>query len=184
MDEETFDRLVEQAKVFYELSLEYLVSPEVLFQLGIIAVAVIPAWFLSGFVEKKIEGAERRIHEMRGLLRFWIDDPQRGLTNIRGTVLLALWDTFKEHDINIPFPHREVIMRTPVTVDQEKGEGPALVHCLVLIDDMRAPQRTRNKAQTAEHSCAVFKVWNAVAGSLRGSLRASREAAICGVALS
>jgi len=55
------------------------------------------------------------------LLRFWIDDPQRGLTNIRGTVLLALWDTFKEHGINIPFPHREVIMRTPVTVQQDRG---------------------------------------------------------------
>ncbi len=50
------------------------------------------------------------------VLRFWIDDPQDGLTNIRGKVLLALWDTFKENDISIPFPHREVIMRTPVTV--------------------------------------------------------------------
>ena len=50
------------------------------------------------------------------VLRFWIDDPQDGLTNIRGKVLLALWDSFKEHDIKIPFPHREVIMRTPVTV--------------------------------------------------------------------
>jgi hypothetical protein len=29
------------------------------------------------------------------LLRFWIDDPQQGLTNIRGTVMLALWDAFK-----------------------------------------------------------------------------------------
>ena len=51
------------------------------------------------------------------VLRFWIDDPQGGLTNIRGKVLLALWDTFKEHDISIPFPHREVIMRTPVRVE-------------------------------------------------------------------
>jgi len=56
------------------------------------------------------------------LLRFWIDDPQRGLTNIRGTVLLALWDSFKENGINIPFPHREVIMRTPVTVEQGKRD--------------------------------------------------------------
>ncbi len=55
------------------------------------------------------------------LLRFWIDDPQNGMTNIRGKVLLALWDTFKENDINIPFPHREVIMRTPVTVEEDKG---------------------------------------------------------------
>ena len=48
------------------------------------------------------------------VLRFWIDDPQRGLTNIRGEVLLALWDTFKEHGISIPYPHREIIMHTPV----------------------------------------------------------------------
>ncbi len=51
------------------------------------------------------------------VLRFWIDDPQGGLTNIRGKVLLALWDTFKEHGISIPFPHREVIMRTPIRVE-------------------------------------------------------------------
>jgi small-conductance mechanosensitive channel len=50
------------------------------------------------------------------LLRFWIEDPQQGLTNIRGKVMMALWDAFKEHDIKIPFPHREVIMKTPVTV--------------------------------------------------------------------
>ncbi|WP_193176057.1 mechanosensitive ion channel family protein [Oricola nitratireducens] len=49
-------------------------------------------------------------------LRFWIADPQNGLTNIRGQVLLALWDAFKEAGIKIPFPHREIIMRTPVEV--------------------------------------------------------------------
>lgn len=41
-------------------------------------------------------------------LRFWIKDAHNGLTNIRGTVLLALWDEFKEHGIEIPYPHREV----------------------------------------------------------------------------
>lgn len=49
-------------------------------------------------------------------LRFWINDPQKGLTNIRGQVLLALWDAFKENDIGIPYPHRELIMKTPVSV--------------------------------------------------------------------
>ncbi|MDX1498270.1 MAG: mechanosensitive ion channel [Woeseiaceae bacterium] len=49
-------------------------------------------------------------------LRFWIDDPQQGLTNIRGQVLIALWDTFKEHGIGIPFPHREVLFRTPLNI--------------------------------------------------------------------
>ncbi|MGB5352738.1 MAG: mechanosensitive ion channel domain-containing protein [Woeseia sp.] len=52
------------------------------------------------------------------LLRFWIRDPQKGLTNIRGIVLLALWDVFKENDIKIPYPHREVIMKTPVQFSQ------------------------------------------------------------------
>ena len=42
------------------------------------------------------------------ILRFWIRDPVEGLTNVRGAVYLALWDTFKEHGISIPFPQREV----------------------------------------------------------------------------
>ncbi len=42
------------------------------------------------------------------LLRFWIKDPTGGLTNIRGNVYLALWDTFKANGISIPFPQREV----------------------------------------------------------------------------
>jgi small-conductance mechanosensitive channel len=44
------------------------------------------------------------------VLRFWIRDPTEGLTNIRGNVYLALWDAFKENDISIPFPQREVRM--------------------------------------------------------------------------
>ena len=47
-------------------------------------------------------------------LRFWIEDPQSGLTNVRGKVMLALWDTFKENGIGIPFPHREVILKNPL----------------------------------------------------------------------
>ncbi len=44
------------------------------------------------------------------ILRFWIHDPTGGLTNIRGNVYLALWDTFQENNISIPFPQREVRM--------------------------------------------------------------------------
>ena len=43
------------------------------------------------------------------VLRFWIDDPQGGLTNIRGKVLLALWDTFKEHGLPINPPGRKIL---------------------------------------------------------------------------
>ena len=50
------------------------------------------------------------------LLRFWISDPRNGLTNIRGMVLLALWDTFKLHGIAIPFPQHEVVVKAPLTM--------------------------------------------------------------------
>lgn len=46
-------------------------------------------------------------------LRFWITDAQEGLTNIKGLVLLGLWDVFKAHDIQIPYPHREVYIHEP-----------------------------------------------------------------------
>ena len=45
------------------------------------------------------------------VLRFWISDPQAGLTNIKGQVLLALWDAFKANGIAIPYPRREVTLR-------------------------------------------------------------------------
>jgi small-conductance mechanosensitive channel len=65
-----------------------------------------PTCWLTGFGDSSLDF----------LLRFWIQDPQQGLASIRGTVLLALWDKFKENGIKIPYPHREVIMKTPVTV--------------------------------------------------------------------
>lgn len=48
------------------------------------------------------------------VLRFWILDPREGLTNVRGTVFLALWDAFRAEGISIPFPQREVrILKEP-----------------------------------------------------------------------
>jgi small-conductance mechanosensitive channel len=44
------------------------------------------------------------------VLRYWIKDAEKGLTNTKGDVMLALWDTLKEHKIDIPYPHREVFL--------------------------------------------------------------------------
>lgn len=58
-------------------------------------------------------------------LRFWIKDAQNGLTNVRGAVLLALWDGFKKHGIEIPYPHREVYIHNPdPTVEAETEQQP------------------------------------------------------------
>ena len=78
----------------------------------------LPVCWLVGFGDSSLDF----------VLRFWIRDPQAGLTNIRGSVMMALWDTFKDNGIGIPFPHREIIMRTPVEVDMpspEKAAKPA-----------------------------------------------------------
>lgn len=56
------------------------------------------------------------------VLRFWIQDPADGVVNIKGKVLLSLWDIFKEHEVGIPFPHREVIFRTPLEVVDARAE--------------------------------------------------------------
>ncbi|GHA47427.1 mechanosensitive ion channel protein [Amylibacter ulvae] len=57
-------------------------------------------------------------------LRFWIKDPTSGLTNIRGNVYLALWDTLKEHDIEIPYPRRDVHMYTEQSQRPEPTKLP------------------------------------------------------------
>jgi len=56
------------------------------------------------------------------ILRFWIKDPTGGLTNIRGNVYLALWDAFRDNDIDIPFPQREVKVIGDVGL---RGTAPA-----------------------------------------------------------
>ncbi|MBK1876883.1 mechanosensitive ion channel family protein [Pelagicoccus mobilis] len=58
-------------------------------------------------------------------LRVWLKDPADGLGNIRSDLLLALWDAFQEHNIEIPFPQRDLHIRDsqpiPVVV-KEKDE--------------------------------------------------------------
>jgi small-conductance mechanosensitive channel len=44
------------------------------------------------------------------VLRFWIVDPEEGVTNLKGQIFLALWDVFKEKGIEIPFPRRHLIL--------------------------------------------------------------------------
>ena len=41
-------------------------------------------------------------------MRFWIEDPTNGITNVRSQVLLALWEKFREQGIQIPFPQRDL----------------------------------------------------------------------------
>jgi small-conductance mechanosensitive channel len=61
------------------------------------------------------------------VLRFWIRDPVDGLTNVRGKVLLALWDMFKREGIEIPYPVRDVrlIQPAPTEIARQKRSKSA-----------------------------------------------------------
>ncbi|WP_282606121.1 mechanosensitive ion channel family protein [Pelagibius sp. Alg239-R121] len=66
-----------------------------------------PVCHLTGFGDSSLDF----------VLRFWIKDPSGGVANIKGEVLLALWDAFKEHDIEIPYPHNQIIVKDPIVVE-------------------------------------------------------------------
>jgi small-conductance mechanosensitive channel len=45
-------------------------------------------------------------------VRFWIEDPEQGVANVSSAVLLAVWFKFKENGIVIPFPQRDLHLRS------------------------------------------------------------------------
>jgi small-conductance mechanosensitive channel len=45
-------------------------------------------------------------------LRCWISDPNNGVANIKSDVLLLIWDKLHEHGIEIPFPQRDVHIKS------------------------------------------------------------------------
>jgi len=45
-------------------------------------------------------------------LRVWIDDPPNGRSNVLSEVLLGIWDRFHEHGIEIPYPQRDLHLRS------------------------------------------------------------------------
>jgi small-conductance mechanosensitive channel len=56
-------------------------------------------------------------------LRFWINDPQNGTGNVRGDILMRLWDKLHEHDIEIPYPQRDLHLRSsePLTIRLQRN---------------------------------------------------------------
>lgn len=45
-------------------------------------------------------------------LRIWINDPENGVANVKSQTLLKVWDAFKEAGIEIPFPQRDLHIKT------------------------------------------------------------------------
>lgn len=45
-------------------------------------------------------------------VRFWIEDAPQGVSNIRSEVLLAVWQAFRDNNIEIPFPQRDLHIKS------------------------------------------------------------------------
>tara|TARA_R110002073_G_scaffold44777_1_gene123938 strand:+ start:3272 stop:4624 length:1353 start_codon:yes stop_codon:yes gene_type:complete len=50
-------------------------------------------------------------------VRFWIADPGQGVNNVSSEVLVAIWQSFKEHGVEFPFPQRDVHLRSSDPLD-------------------------------------------------------------------
>ncbi len=45
-------------------------------------------------------------------IRIWVNDPENGRSNIKSEVLLGVWDRFHENNIEIPFPQRDLHVKS------------------------------------------------------------------------
>ena len=52
------------------------------------------------------------------IIHVWITDPEAGIGNVKSEVLKKLWHLFQDHDIEIPFPQRDLNLRSADGLDQ------------------------------------------------------------------
>ncbi|MBD0425652.1 mechanosensitive ion channel [Aquisalinus flavus] len=45
-------------------------------------------------------------------LRFWINDPPNGVTNVTSDVMMVIWERLHENNIEIPFPQRDLHIKS------------------------------------------------------------------------
>ena len=50
-------------------------------------------------------------------VRFWIADPGQGVNNVASEVLVAIWQSFKDNNVEFPFPQRDVHLRGSEPID-------------------------------------------------------------------
>jgi small-conductance mechanosensitive channel len=60
-----------------------------------------PACLLTGFGDNAVNLE----------LRVWINDPQHGLGSLKSDLLWGIWQRFREHGIELPFPQRDVHLK-------------------------------------------------------------------------
>jgi len=74
-----------------------------------------PSVWLKGFGDNSVD------HD----ILVWIADPERGVGSVRSDILNRLWVAFQEHGIEIPFPQRDIHIRSmpPASAPSTNEEG-------------------------------------------------------------
>ncbi|MYF66929.1 MAG: mechanosensitive ion channel [Gammaproteobacteria bacterium] len=54
-------------------------------------------------------------------IRFWIQDADSGVSNIKSAVILEVWQLYRDHGIKIPYPQRDLHIKSDET--QKKAAG-------------------------------------------------------------
>ena len=52
-------------------------------------------------------------------LRFWIEDAQNGVHNVKSQVLYEIWRLFQQEGIKIPYPKRDLYMRSSEQAEEQ-----------------------------------------------------------------
>ena len=61
-----------------------------------------PACLLKGFGDNSVDLE----------IRIWVRDPMNGCANVKSQVLLNVWEKFHEHNIQIPYPQRDLHLKS------------------------------------------------------------------------
>lgn len=72
-----------------------------------------PSCNLKGFSDSSIDFT----------LLCWIKDPENGIGGLRSEIYFKIWDTFKENNIEIPFPQRDIHIIKNDTPDTTKPDN-------------------------------------------------------------
>jgi small-conductance mechanosensitive channel len=96
------------------IGVSYNSDPHQCIQLVLAAAAAVPRILTSPAPTCPLRGFGDSSVDLE--LRFWVSDPSTGVANVQSEVLLKIWDSFKAHNIEIPFPQRDLHIRSSTDV--------------------------------------------------------------------
>ena len=73
-----------------------------------------PACLLTGFGDNAVNLE----------VRVWINDPQNGIASVKSDLFWGIWQRFRDHGIEMPYPQRDVHLKSiPETTDSDRARG-------------------------------------------------------------